>query len=337
MTVSALILGCSGPILTDDERSFFRDVDPWGFILFRRNIEEPEQVSALTAALRDAVGREALILVDQEGGRVQRLRPPHWPKYPPARRFGELPLPFAGRRDLVELGARLIAHDLRLVGIDADCLPVLDVPVPGAHDVIGDRAYGTDPEEVAILGRAAAEGLLAGGVLPVMKHIPGHGRSMVDTHLDLPVVSAGLDELDAQDFRPFRALRDLPIAMTAHLIFAAIDPEAPATVSRKVIQGIVRGRIGYDGLLLSDDLSMQALAGTLGERARGAFVAGCDIGLHCNGLMAEMQDVAAVAPLLMGEAARRASLALARRRRPEPLDIDAVRALFESATALASA
>ncbi|HEX7886793.1 MAG TPA: glycoside hydrolase family 3 N-terminal domain-containing protein, partial [Phenylobacterium sp.] len=222
-------------MLTRDERAFFADARPWGFILFARNIETPDQVRALTASLRDAVGRDDVpILVDQEGGRVQRLKPPYWPTYPSARAYGELP---AGggmaARELVRLGARLIAHDLAAVGINADCLPVLDVPAPDGHEIIGDRAYADSPDQVAVLGRAAAEGLIAGGVLPVMKHIPGHGRARADSHLELPVVEADWDELDGRDFAPFRALSDLPMAMTAHVIYAALDRKRPATTSRK--------------------------------------------------------------------------------------------------------
>ncbi|MDQ0393011.1 beta-N-acetylhexosaminidase [Labrys monachus] len=335
MPVSALVLGCAGPSLSQDEKAFFRDADPWGFILFRRNIGAPADVLALTAALREAVGRDAPVLVDQEGGRVQRLTAPNWPKYPPARRYGEIyandPLT---RREITRLGARLMAHDLLAVGINVDCMPVLDIPVPGAHDVIGDRAYGMDAETVGTLGRAAAEGLVAGGVLPVMKHVPGHGRAGVDSHLALPVVQASRAELESLDFMPFRMLADLPAAMTAHVVYTALDPSSPATTSRKVIRSVIRGAIGYDGLLMSDDLSMQALAGTLAERAARAFAAGCDLGLHCNGKMDEMIGVAAAAPRLAGKARRRADAALARiRHLPEPIDVDEARARLASALA----
>src|SRR4051794_7494544 len=263
MKTRAFIAGCSGTELTPDEVAFFKEADPWGFILFRRNVGTPEQVRALCASLRDAVGRaDAPILIDQEGGRVQRLGPPHWPKSPSGSVYGRLhandPLV---QREITRLGARLIAHDLRSVGITVDCLPVLDVPSPGAHDVIGDRAYGKSPSQVAILGRAAAEGLMAGGVLPVMKHIPGHGRAGADSHLSLPAVDASREELERHDFAPFRMLTDLPLAITAHVVYTALDPERPATVSPGIIGGIIRGQIGCYGLLMTDDLSMKALSG----------------------------------------------------------------------------
>jgi beta-N-acetylhexosaminidase len=332
--IAAFIAGCSGPELTPDERAFFRDAAPWGFILFRRNVETPAQVAALTAELRAAVGRaDAPVLIDQEGGRVHRLRPPHWPAYPPGRAYGDLYArdPMAGR-ELTRLAARLIAHDLLQIGITVDCLPVLDVPVRGAHDVIGDRAYAEDPATVAVLGRAAAEGLMAGGVLPVVKHVPGHGRAAADSHLELPTVTASRAELEARDFAPFRALADMPLAMTAHVVYADIDPGRPATTSHVVMTQIIRGLIGYDGLVMSDDLSMNALAGSLGERAQAAFAAGCDVALHCNGAMAEMKAVAAEAPALEEESARRAEAALARiRHAPEPLDAEAARARLNEA------
>src|SRR5215208_6737629 len=285
MTARAFIAGCSGIKLTPDEAAFFRDAEPWGFILFKRNVDAPGQVRALCGALRESVGRaDAPILIDQEGGRVQRMGPPHWPKYPPGRSYGHLhekdPVV---RRELTRLGARLIAHVLLSVGINVDCVPVLDVPVEGAHDVIGARAYASDPATVAVLGRAAAEGLLAGGVLPVIKHVPGHGRAFSDSHLELPVVDAPRDELERHDFAPFRVLADMPLAMTAHVVYADIDPARPATTSHIVMTQIIRGALGYGGLVMSDDLSMNALSGTFGERATAAFAAGCDVALHCNG------------------------------------------------------
>ncbi|KMO41999.1 beta-N-acetylhexosaminidase [Methylobacterium aquaticum] len=308
----ALILGCAGPTLSPEEAAFFREVQPWGFILFKRNVETPEQVRALTTALRETVGRaDAPILIDQEGGRVQRMTRPHWQTYPSSRAYFRAGGPEGGPA-LAHLGARLMAHDLAQVGINVDCAPVLDVPVPGAHDVIGDRAYGTDPAVVAAFGRAVAEGLMAGGVLPVMKHMPGHGRAGADSHHALPVVAAGLDDLEAHDFQPFRALADLPMAMSAHVVFRALDPENPATTSATVIREVVRGRIGFSGLLMTDDLSMNALSGTFRERAAAAFRAGCDIGLHCNGVRAEMEEVVAASPVLSGQALRRADAALAR-------------------------
>ena len=319
----ACIFGCSGPALTADEAAFFRDSSPWGFILFRRNVETPDQVRALVAALRETVGRgDAPVMIDQEGGRVQRLGPPHWPVYPSGRAYGALRtddplLPAAFAR----LGARLMADDLHSLGINVDAVPVLDVPQPGAHDVIGDRAYGTTPESIAVLGRAAAEGLLAGGVLPIIKHIPGHGRALADSHLHLPVVDAPLEALSQADFAPFRGLSDMPMAMTAHVIYASVDPRRPATTSRRVITEVIRRDIGFDGLLMSDDLSMKALSGSFAERTRRSLAAGCDIVLHCNGDPAEMTEIAAAARPLAGRARARAAAALARiPRTVEPLD-----------------
>jgi beta-N-acetylhexosaminidase len=321
MTARAFIVGCSGLAITPDERAFFRDADPWGFILFKRNIEDPEQVRALTASLRETVGREdAPILIDQEGGRVQRMGPPHWRRYPPGRAYGRMGGDGA-QCEMARLGARLMAHDLLSVGVTVDCLPVLDVPTPGAHDIIGDRAYADDPADVAALGRAAAEGLLDGGVLPVIKHIPGHGRAGADSHEALPVVEATREELERIDFEPFRALADMPLAMSAHVVYTAIDPDNPATTSRTVIDDVIRGSIGFDGLLMSDDLSMKALSGSLRERARAALAAGCDVALHCNGKLDEMQAVAEAAPVLSGRARQRAEDALARlRQKLKPFD-----------------
>jgi beta-N-acetylhexosaminidase len=333
---AACILGCSGPRLTPEERAFFAEVRPWGFILFARNIESPGQVRALTEALRETVGRaDAPILIDQEGGRVQRLGPPHWRRFPPGRAYGELTVndPLL-RREITRLGARLLAHDLAGLGINVDCVPVLDVPDPQGHEIIGDRAYGDTAEQVAVLGRAAAEGLIAGGVLPIVKHIPGHGRARADSHLELPVVEAGLDELDARDFAPFKALSDMPMAMTAHVIYAAVDARRPATTSKAVMRRVIRGLIGFDGLVMSDDLSMQALSGDLKARAEASFAAGCDVVLHCNGEMDEMRAVVAGTRALAGKAARRAAAALARLpRAAEPFDADEGRARFDAAFA----
>ena len=331
---SACILGCSGLTLTTEERAFFRGVDPWGFILFKRNVETPDQVRRLVDDLRACVGRaDASVLIDQEGGRVQRLGPPHWRRYPPGRAYGTLatndPL---YRREITRLGARLLAHDLAALGINVDCVPVLDVPVAGAHDVIGDRAYGDDVETVASLGRAAAEGLIAGGVLPVIKHIPGHGRAGSDSHLALPIVDASYAELDARDFAPFRVLSDMPMSMTAHVVYTAVDPKRPATTSRKAISQVIRGAIGFSGLIMSDDLSMKALAGDFAERARASLRAGCDVVLHCNGDMAEMKAVVSGTRALSGKAKVRADAALARIvRTPEPLDLQDALARFEAA------
>ena len=331
MAARACILGCAGPTLGAEERAFLRDARPWGFILFKRNVESPEQVRALTAALREAVDREdAPVLIDQEGGRVQRMGPPHWPAYPPGSAYGALPAndPLA-RREAVRLGARLMAHDLAAVGIDVDCVPVADVPAPDVHDVIGDRAYAETAEEVAVLARAAAEGLLAGGVLPVVKHIPGHGRARADSHHELPVVDAGREALDAVDFTPFRVLSDLPMAMTAHVVYAAWDRRRAATVSRKVVRRVMREAIGFDGLIMTDDLGMKALQGSLAELTRASLAAGCDVALHCSGVLSENREVAEAAPKLAGKARRRAEAALARRvRTPEPLDVGEARARF---------
>lgn len=333
--MKAFVLGCSGLRLTEAEQSLFRDANPWGFILFRRNIGAPDDVRRLTDDLRESVGREAPILIDQEGGRVQRMGPPHWPRYPAAATYGAAAAhdPLL-RRALAWLGARLIAHDLREVGIDVNCAPILDVPVPGANDVIGDRAYHADPAVVSALGRAVAEGYLAGGVLPVVKHIPGHGRANADSHLALPVVDAPRARLEAHDFVPFRALADMPAGMSAHVVFTALDPDRPATVSPAVIAGTIRGEIGFDGLLFSDDLSMQALDGSIPERATAALAAGCDIALHCNGDLAEMTALAGVVGGLTPEADRRSRAALARiRHAPEPFDPVEARARLETALA----
>jgi beta-N-acetylhexosaminidase len=331
VSVSAAILGCSGLKLTAEEQAFFRDVRPWGFILFGRNIDTPDQVRRLTAALRETVGREdAPILIDQEGGRIQRLGPPHWPAYPTGRAYGELPAD--RRREVTRLGARLIAHDLAELGINVDCVPVLDVPDPDGHEIIGDRAYGDTPEDVALLGRAACEGLIAGGVLPIVKHIPGHGRAKADSHLELPVVEAAFEDLDARDFAPFRALSDMPMAMTAHVIYAAIDATQSATTSEAVFERVIRGAIGFDGLVMCDDLSMKALSGPLEERAALSLAAGCDVVLHCNGDMAEMRAVIGGTGELAGRAAERARAALSRiPGAPEPLDhVEAVARFAEA-------
>lgn len=336
MTTRAFIAGCAGLRLTPDETAFFRDSDPWGFILFKRNIDSPAQVKALTAALRETVGRaDAPILIDQEGGRVQRMGPPHWPAYPPGGAYARADADDLTRRGLARLAARLIAHDLLSVGITVDCLPVLDVPAPGAHAIIGDRAYGKDPATVAVYGRAAAEGLIAGGVAPVIKHIPGHGRALADSHEALPVVEASREELERVDFEPFRALADMPLAMTAHVVYTALDPERPATTSARVIADVIRGHIGYDGLVMSDDLSMNALSGSLGERAAAAFAAGCDVALHCNGRLDEMRAIATETPVLSGEPLRRAKAALQRiRHAPEPFDAVDARARLNAALAV---
>jgi beta-N-acetylhexosaminidase len=330
MPASAAVYGCQGTELAAEQRAFFRDVRPFGFILLaiNRNIDNPAQVAALCGQLRDSIGdAKAPIFIDQEGGRVQRLRPPHWQNRPPARRFGELfdRQPDHGR-EAAYLCARLIAHELRSVGVTVNCAPVLDVPVKGAHDIIGDRAYSLDPATVIELGRATIEGYLDGGVLPVIKHAPGHGRAMADSHLALPRVTAPASELSAHDFVTFRSLNQAPVAMTAHVVFEAIDPRRPATTSPKVIRSIIRGEIGFEGLLVSDDLSMTALEGPLGTRAKAALFAGCDIALHCNGKLDEMMEVAREAKELAGPALDRADAALAQLRTPAGLDVQAAEA-----------
>jgi beta-N-acetylhexosaminidase len=330
----AVIFGCAGPSLGDDEAGFFRRAEPWGFILFGRNVVSPNQVRTLVEALRASVGRrDAPVLIDQEGGRVARLGSPHWRPYPPARAYADI----AARdpvlaREMAWLGARLIAHDLAALGINVDCAPVLDTPAAGAHEIIGDRAYGETPDMVALLGRAAMEGFLAGGVAPVIKHIPGHGRAMADSHEALPVVRASRAELEAIDFAPFRDLADAPMAMTAHVVYAAIDDARPATLSPVVIEQVIRGAIGFAGLLMSDDLSMRALNGGLAERAGGALDAGCDVVLHCNGDPAEMAAVAGASRPLAGKAAARAKAALERLAEPpESFDQEGSRRRFDAA------
>ncbi len=308
----AMILGCAGKSLSEDEIRFFRDERPWGFILFARNIGEPQEIRDLVASMRDCVGRnDAPVFIDQEGGRVQRLRPPIAPNYPAGASIGALYRQDRGSGLRASwLLARLLAYDLRRLGITADCMPVLDVPIEGASDVIGSRAYGRDPRSVAILGRAAAEGLMAGGVLPVMKHVPGHGRAAADSHLALPVVDTPIEALRAHDFAPFKALNDLPMAMTAHVVYTAVDPDRPATTSPKVIGEIVRGEIGFDGLLVSDDTSMKALSGDFPEKAAAILAAGCDLVLHCNGVMEEMAGIASRTGPLAGRSLERALKAL---------------------------
>jgi len=324
-TARAVVFGCAGESLDDWERGFFAESRPWGFILFKRNCASPSQVRRLTAALRAAAGRpEAPVLIDQEGGRVQRLQPPQWRQAPAAAVFGRLAAQDGAAAEAAcRLNARLIAVELHDLGIDVDCLPCLDVRQPDGHAVIGDRAFGGQAALVARLGRAAAEGLLAGGVLPVIKHVPGHGRARVDSHERPPLVEADRAELEAVDFAPFKALAELPVAMTAHVVYQAIDAAAPATTSRTLVSEVIRAHIGFAGLLLSDDISMRALAGSLGERCGAALAAGCDVILHCNGDRGEMESVARAVKELGPEAAARAARALAWRRAPEPFDATA--------------
>src|SRR6476620_7739125 len=318
MTSRAFITGVSGLTSTHAEREFIRAERPWGFILFRRNIETPSQVSVLVSELRDLVGdADAPVLIDQEGGRVQRLGPPHWPVYPPGAVFGALyDIDSQLGLTAARLSSRLIAADLADLGINVDCLPLADVPVSGADAVIGNRAYGTDPNKVATIPRAVAEGLEQGGVLPVLKHIPGHGRATADSHFRLPRVDTPRSELERTDFAAFQPLSDLPMAMTAHVVFSALDPVHPATTSATIIEQVIRGAIGFQGLLMSDDVSMNALAGSIAERTRAIVAAGCDMVLHCNGNLAEMRDVAGQTPELSGKALARANKALASRRQP---------------------
>ena len=323
----AFITGLAGAALTTAERHFVQEAAPLGLILFKRNVTTPDAMRRLIAEFRTAVGRHAPVLVDQEGGRVQRLGPPHWPIYPPGAAYGAVfdRDPDAGLR-AARLGGRLIANDLAQLGIDVDCAPVADVPAVGADPVIGNRAYGSDPAKVAALAGAFAAGLMEGGVLPVLKHLPGHGRATADSHQRLPLVTADRATLDGTDFAAFRPLCDLPLGMTAHVVFTAVDPVAPATTSANIVKHVIRDSIGFTGLLMSDDISMGALSGSLSERTRAAIAAGCDVVLHCDGVLSEMVDVAAEAPALAGAAARRAGAALAARKPPAPLDAAASRA-----------
>jgi beta-N-acetylhexosaminidase len=332
MSTRAFITGVSGTVLTAAEREFIRGMRPWGFILFKRNVEAPDQVSALVDELRNCLGEaDAPVLIDQEGGRVARLGPPHWPVYPPGAVFGALyDLDPALGLTAARLSSRLIAADLIDLGISVDCLPLADVPVAGADAVIGNRAYGTEPAKVAAIARAVTEGLEQGGVLPVLKHIPGHGRAAADSHFRLPTVDTSKEELERTDFAAFQPLADLPMAMTAHVVFSALDPAHPATTSATIIRQVIRGVIGFQGLLMSDDVSMNALAGSIAERTRAIVNAGCDMVLHCNGKLDEMRDVARETPELAGEALDRARRALASRRAPAPFDRQAARAELEA-------
>jgi beta-N-acetylhexosaminidase len=330
MAARAFITDVAGTVLTDRERAFFRESEPWGLIVFKRNINTPEQVRRLTDSFREAVGRaDAPVLVDQEGGRVQRLGPPHWPAYPAGGDYGRL---YDRDREAglaaARLGARLIATDLAAVGIDVDCWPLADVPVAGADAVIGGRAFGTDPDKVAAIAGAVAEGLRDGGVLPIVKHIPGHGRALADSHHELPVVNADRVTLEATDFRAFRLVADIPLAMTAHVVFTAIDPVTPATTSATIVREVIRELIGFDGLLMTDDISMQALTGDMRARSRASIAAGCDVVLHCNGRFDEQRAVAEAVPVLEGAAARRAAAALAWRRPAPEIDVADARRRF---------
>lgn len=315
----AAVFGCEGPSLSDAEKRFFAATNPLGFILFARNIESPDQVRALVRELRETVGDDAApVLIDQEGGRVQRLKPPHWPDRPPASAFAAAypNNPAQASADLAA-NARAIARDLADLGITVDCWPVLDLPQPGADPIIGDRALGTATDAIAALGRVIIDSLHAGGVTPVIKHIPGHGRATVDSHKALPVVATDLQILRDTDFMPFQALNTAPWAMTAHVVYTAVDADNCATFSAKVVDRVIRGDIGFDGLLISDDLSMHALSGPFAERAQRALAAGCDVVLHCNGEMAEMAPVAEAAHIMTDKALVRWARAETLRHRPE--------------------
>ncbi|WP_438753573.1 beta-N-acetylhexosaminidase [Pararhizobium sp. O133] len=332
----AFISGCKGLTITAEENAFFAGERPWGFILFGRNIGEPAQILDLVASLRDSIGNpDAPVLIDQEGGRVQRIKPPIVQQYPNGASIGEI-----YRRDREQglraawLMSRLHAFDLMRLGVTVDCLPVLDVPIEGSSEVIGNRAYGYDPKAVAEIGAAAAEGLKAGGMLPVMKHMPGHGRAFVDSHHKLPVVDVTFDELAKSDFVPFVSMRNELMAMSAHIVFTAIDPENPATTSAKVVREIIRGHIGFDGLLMSDDVSMNALAGDIEQRARGIVAAGLDMVLHCHGIMDEMLQVARVVPVLAGDALRRVKAVEAGFSKPDGADEAALREEFNGMFAI---
>ncbi len=335
----ALITGISGHAITSEERAFLKRERPCGIILFTRNCAGHDQIRALVSEAKAAIGSDdVLVLIDQEGGRVQRLRPPLARSLPPAAAFSRM-----YRRDTkgAQIAAfhtaRLVAAELRALSINMNCAPVLDLPVAGSHDIIGDRAYGAMPEQVIALARAVAEGLKAGGVVPVIKHIPGHGRATADSHLALPVVTAARAELSATDFAPFRALNDEPAAMTAHVVYATIDPVEPATTSKRVIGDIIRGEIGFGGLLMSDDLSMKALTGSISARARATIAAGCDVALHCNGDMAEMIAAAEGAPPLEGPAYRRFMSAIELTGHEQAFDEPAALASLASALNVAKA
>jgi beta-N-acetylhexosaminidase len=327
MVERAFITGLKGTAITAEERAFLREASPAGLILFKRNIADPHQLKELIEDFREINGADCPVFIDQEGGRVQRMGPPHWPVYPAGAVYGELYRhePARGLR-AAWLGARLMAADLISSGITVDCLPVVDVPVGGADQVIGDRAYGDTPHQVAAIAAAIAAGLQAGGVLSVIKHLPGHGRATADSHQRLPVVTADRATLEKTDFAAFVPLAAAPFGMTAHVVFTALDPALPATTSTIMIGQVIRGYIGFSGALMTDDVSMGALSGPIAERVRRSLAAGCDLILHCNGELAEMQEVAASCPELDGAARVRMARALASRRQPEAIDVAAARA-----------
>ncbi len=333
MVHKAFICGCSGPELTDNERTFLRDERPCGLILFARNCISRAQISRLTEEARSCAGDDLLVLVDQEGGRVQRMKPPEWRAYPPARAFAALYAEDAEKAlEAAHLVTRLMAEDLHEVGINTDCAPVLDVPVPGAHEIIGDRSYGDDPDTIIALARTVAESFLEAGILPVIKHVPGHGRARADSHKELPVIDASADELEATDFRPFEALADMPLAMTAHVVLHAFDEDAPATVSPFIMSEVIRGRLGIKGLVMSDDLDMAALSGTPEERAGAVLAAGCDVVLHCSGVFEDMTRVARVVPGLHGDGEARFRAAIDRLKPPSTYDREKALAMLDVVT-----
>lgn len=336
MGLKAFAAGCSSPTLSDDERAFFREARPCGLILFQRNCETPDQVKRLVGETREAVGSDAfMVLVDQEGDRVRRLRPPAWRGYPAARTFGDVYRHDEKRGlEAARLCARLWAGDLRACGINLNATPVLDLPVSGAHDIIGDRAYGEDADTVIALARAVTDGFMQGGVIPVVKHVPGHGRARSDSHEHLPVIDTAIEELERTDFRPFAALNDAPAAMTAHILLTALDAKRPVSISPVIIGQVIRGTIGFDGLLMSDDLSMKALDGSLAERAEGVMAAGCDMALHCNGTLPEMVEVAGVVPEFSGKSLARFEAAMAVTERSEPYDARRAEALLAEVAAI---
>jgi beta-N-acetylhexosaminidase len=332
---SALIVGLAGETLGPDERAFLRDCRPVGIILFARNCGAPDRIARLVGEARAAAAAEdMLVLIDQEGGRVRRLRPPHWRALPSAAAYATMQAddPLTARR-AAWLSARLTARDLAAIGINSNCAPVLDLRIPGAHDIIGDRAYGATPAEVARLGRAVADGYVAGGIVPVIKHIPGHGRAEADSHLELPTVHTSRAALEATDFAPFRALRDMPAAMTAHVVYSAIDAHAPASTSPIVTSEIIRAHIGFEGLLMSDDLGMKALSGTFRDRAAAVIAAGSDVALHCSGNLEEMQAAAAGVPRLTGKALARYEACIAITRREAAFDVAEAEAALAGAIA----
>lgn len=337
--VSAAIYGCAGESLTPDEKALFREVSPYGFILFARNCKDREQIKKLIGEMRDVSGRKDVpVLIDQEGGRVMRLTPPIWRSIPPAEVFAAIAED--GRKEdarrAVYLNSRMIAHDLAELGVNVDCAPLLDVRAPGAHDIIGDRAFGSDPEQVALLGRAMCDGLMAGGVMPVIKHIPGHGRAKADSHIELPVVDTPADLLEQIDFAPFKKLSAMPYAMTAHVLYTALDSENVATFSAKIIT-MIREKIGFDGVLMSDDFSMKALSGSFAERTKRAFSAGCDLALHCNGNFGEMKEIAENTPELSAATIGRIEKIKTMTRKSDKLDYAAALAEMNSLLCKANA